>query len=84
MTGDELVRERRGPVLVARLNRPEVRSALNPALIRAIGAVMSDGEADPGIRAHPLAHENRHLPVEAKWLRNPGRLLCQQIVTSGI
>ncbi len=52
MTGDdELIRERRGPVLVARLNRPEVRNALNPTLMRAIGGVIAEGEADPGVRA---------------------------------
>ena len=35
---DELVRERRGNVLVARLNRPEARNALDPALMRGIAA----------------------------------------------
>jgi enoyl-CoA hydratase len=48
---DELVRQRRGNVLVARLNRPEARNALNAALIGAIGAAMSDAEDDPEIRA---------------------------------
>jgi enoyl-CoA hydratase len=47
---DELVEERRGPVLVARLNRPEVRNALNGTLIRAIGAAVNEAEADPEIR----------------------------------
>jgi enoyl-CoA hydratase len=48
---DELVRERRGNVLVARLNRPEARNALNAALIDGIGAVMQEAEADAEIRA---------------------------------
>jgi enoyl-CoA hydratase len=48
---EELVRERRGNVLVARLNRPEARNALNAALIGAIGAAMNDAEDDPEIRA---------------------------------
>ena len=47
---DELVRERRGYVLVARLNRPEARNALTQALIEAIGAAMLDAEADPDVR----------------------------------
>jgi enoyl-CoA hydratase len=47
----ELVRERRGNVLIARLNRPEARNALNGALIRGIGATILDAEADPEIRA---------------------------------
>jgi enoyl-CoA hydratase/carnithine racemase len=48
---DELVRERRGNVLVARLNRPEARNALNPALLRGIAAAMDDAESDPAVRA---------------------------------
>jgi enoyl-CoA hydratase/carnithine racemase len=48
---DELVCERRGNVLVARLNRPEARNALNAALINGVGAVMNEAEADPHIRA---------------------------------
>ena len=50
MTG-ELVRQRQGSVLVARLNRPEARNALNGALIQGISAAIVDAEADPGIRA---------------------------------
>jgi enoyl-CoA hydratase/carnithine racemase len=48
---DELVRERRGNVLVARLNRPEARNALNAAVIDGIGAVMQEAEGDAEIRA---------------------------------
>jgi enoyl-CoA hydratase len=48
---DELVRDRRGAVLVARLNRPDARNALTPGLLRAISAAIVDAEADPEIRA---------------------------------
>jgi enoyl-CoA hydratase/carnithine racemase len=48
---DVLVREQRGNVLIARLNRPEARNALNGALIEQIGHVVLDAEADPAIRA---------------------------------
>ena len=48
---DELVRDRRGAVLVARLNRPDARNALTPELIRGIGAAIVDAEADPDIRS---------------------------------
>jgi enoyl-CoA hydratase/carnithine racemase len=48
---DELVRDRRGSVLVARLNRPDARNALTPGLLRAISAAIVDAEADPEIRA---------------------------------
>jgi len=48
---DELVREHRGAVLIARLNRPEARNALTPEIIRGIGAAIVDAEADPEIRA---------------------------------
>ena len=52
MTGteDELVREQRGPVLVARLNRPDARNALSPGLVRAIGAALTDAESDDAVR----------------------------------
>ena len=46
-----LVRERPGNVLVARLNRPEARNALDATLIRSIGEAMNDADADPEIRA---------------------------------
>jgi enoyl-CoA hydratase/carnithine racemase len=48
---DVLVREQRGAILVVRLNRPEVRNALNGALMEQIGQALLDAEADPGIRA---------------------------------
>jgi enoyl-CoA hydratase/carnithine racemase len=46
-----LVRERRGNVLVARLDRPEARNALDAALIRGISRAINDADADPEIRA---------------------------------
>lgn len=48
---EELVRERREAVLIARLNRPEARNALNAEMIRGIGAAILAAEADPEIRA---------------------------------
>jgi enoyl-CoA hydratase/carnithine racemase len=50
-TEPELVKERRGAVLVARLNRPEARNALNPSLLKGIGAAVIEAEADDDIRA---------------------------------
>jgi enoyl-CoA hydratase/carnithine racemase len=49
--GAELVCERRGPVSVVRLNRPEARNALTPTLVDALGAAMVDADADPDVRA---------------------------------
>jgi enoyl-CoA hydratase/carnithine racemase len=51
VTDDVLVRERRGNVLIARLNRPEARNALNGALISAISSTLLDAEKDAEIRA---------------------------------
>jgi enoyl-CoA hydratase/carnithine racemase len=48
---DELVRERRGNVLVLRLNRPEARNALSPGLLHALGDAVVDAESDPEVRA---------------------------------
>lgn len=47
---DELVVERRGAVLVARLNRPDARNSLNASLFRAIGAAVLEAETDPELR----------------------------------
>jgi len=47
----ELVRERQGAVLVVRLNRPEARNALNPALMAGLGAALNEADADPEVRA---------------------------------
>lgn len=47
---EELVRERRGSVLVVRLNRPEARNALTPGLLSGIGAAMAEAQSDPDIR----------------------------------
>ena len=46
-----LVEERRGAVLVLRLNRPEARNSLNPELLTAIGLGMVAAETDPEVRA---------------------------------
>ena len=48
---EQLVRERRGPILVARLNRPDARNALTPEIIWGIGAAVVEAEGDPEIRA---------------------------------
>ena len=42
-----LVTERRGAVLILRLNRPEARNSLNPELLTAIGLGMVEAENDP-------------------------------------
>jgi enoyl-CoA hydratase/carnithine racemase len=46
-----LVTERRGAVVVLRLNRPEARNSLNPELLTAIGLGMLEAEKDPDVRA---------------------------------
>jgi enoyl-CoA hydratase/carnithine racemase len=48
---DELIREQHGNVLFARLNRPDVRNALNGALIEQIGLAMLEADEDPAVRA---------------------------------
>lgn len=46
-----LVKERRGAVLVLRLNRPEARNALNVELITELGVSLLEAEEDVAIRA---------------------------------
>jgi len=47
----ELVIERHGNVVVLRLNRPEARNALTPALVGALGLALVEADADPEVRA---------------------------------
>ena len=47
---DELVQERRGPILVLRLNRPAARNALTPRLLSDLGAAAVAAESDPEVR----------------------------------
>ncbi len=47
----ELVCERRGAVLIVRLNRPQARNAITPAVITGLGRAMVEAEDDPQIRA---------------------------------
>ena len=50
MTEPVLVRERRGNVLVLRLNRPEARNALSGELVSELGLGFDDAEQHPTIR----------------------------------
>jgi enoyl-CoA hydratase len=52
MSGGEqaLVQERRGPILILRLNRPEARNALDFGLLGDLGGAMLAAEADESIR----------------------------------
>src|SRR5438093_277823 len=46
-----LARERREQVEILRIDRPEARNAINPAVSEAIDAALDDAEADPAVRA---------------------------------
>jgi enoyl-CoA hydratase len=48
---DLVLTERVGAVLVATLNRPEARNALNPELIDELSAVLREADTDPAVRA---------------------------------
>jgi enoyl-CoA hydratase/carnithine racemase len=50
MSDGILVKERRGAVLVLRLNRPEARNALSPPLLGELGQGLEEGERDPDVR----------------------------------
>ena len=60
MSEPVLVRERRGAVLVLRLNRPEARNALNAELIGAFGLALEEAENDPGIRCAVVTGTGDH------------------------
>ncbi|WOX16610.1 enoyl-CoA hydratase-related protein [Streptomyces sp. N50] len=48
---DLVLTERVGAVLVATLNRPEARNALNPELIGELSTVLREADTDPAVRA---------------------------------
>jgi enoyl-CoA hydratase/carnithine racemase len=47
----EVVTERRGPVLVVRINRPEARNAFNLPVMAGIGNSLLEADQDPEVRA---------------------------------
>lgn len=47
----EIEQERRGPVQILRINRPEARNSLNPVVIAGIGNGVAAADADPEVRA---------------------------------
>ena len=51
MSEAEVVSERRGNVLVLRINRPDARNALNGAVMAGIGNAVKQADSDPDIRA---------------------------------
>jgi enoyl-CoA hydratase len=49
--GDVLINERRGNIVVLRINRPEARNALNPEVMDALGGAVLAVEEDHEVRA---------------------------------
>lgn len=47
----ELVGERRGPLSLLRLNRPEASNSLTTVMVAGLGAALIEAESDPDIRA---------------------------------
>src|ERR1700676_991352 len=47
----EVVVERRGAVRIVRINRPDVRNALNPAVMRGLGDAVVGADGDETVRA---------------------------------
>jgi enoyl-CoA hydratase len=47
----EVVVERRDAVLVVRINRPEARNALNPAVMAGVGNAIAEADSSPDIRS---------------------------------
>jgi enoyl-CoA hydratase len=57
--GTPLLTERREPVLVMTLNRPEVRNAIDRSLAQAIAAALEELDADPELRVGVLTGAGR-------------------------
>jgi enoyl-CoA hydratase len=56
---DVLATQQDGNVLVATMNRPDARNALNPELIGELSAVLQEADGDPGVRAIVLTGAGR-------------------------
>lgn len=51
---DHILVERRGPVQVVRMNRPEKKNAITRAMYARMAAALREGDADPAIRCHVI------------------------------
>ena len=49
---EHVVIERRGPVQIVRMNRPEKKNALTRGMYAAMAGALTNGDADPDIRMH--------------------------------
>jgi enoyl-CoA hydratase/carnithine racemase len=49
---EHIVVERRGPVQVIRMNRPDKKNAITRAMYQAMATALTEGDADPDIRVH--------------------------------
>ncbi len=56
---EPVVTEREGRVLIARLNRPRVRNALDTGLLRALSAVLAEAAEDPQVSVLVLGSTDR-------------------------
>ncbi|HVW54989.1 MAG TPA: crotonase/enoyl-CoA hydratase family protein [Rhizobiaceae bacterium] len=52
--GDRILVERRGPVQIVRMNRPEKKNAITRAMYAGMATALHDGDADPAIRCHVI------------------------------
>ena len=49
---EHIVVERRGPVQVVRMNRPDKKNAITRAMYAAMAKALTDSDADAGVRVH--------------------------------
>jgi enoyl-CoA hydratase/carnithine racemase len=51
---DHILVERRGPVQIVRMNRPEKKNAITRAMYARMAEALREGDADPAIRCHVI------------------------------
>ena len=51
---DHVLVERKGPVQIIRMNRPDRKNAITRAMYATMAAALSEGDADPEIRVHAI------------------------------
>jgi enoyl-CoA hydratase/carnithine racemase len=80
---DVVIAELRGPVGVARLNRPEARNALSNELLALLGEIVEAWDADPEIRAIVIAGGDEYFAAGADIKAMRERSFQDAMVTPG-
>jgi enoyl-CoA hydratase/carnithine racemase len=81
MPGEVVIGERRGPVGIARLNRPEARNALSAEVLNLLGEIVEAYDADPDVRCIVIAGSDEYFAAGADIKAMRDRSFQEAMVT---